>query len=92
MTLFAALAIPVQLTAQQQHHHYKLIDLGTFGGPTSSTQDELQVLNTRGMVAMPELVAGQLRVRPHVRDAVRSIGTLIVRGIIEINKGVVLTC
>jgi probable HAF family extracellular repeat protein len=50
LMLFAALAVPAQLAAQQ-HHHYKLIDLGTFGGPTSSTQDELQVLNSRGMVA-----------------------------------------
>ncbi len=33
MTLFAALAIPGQLTAQ--HTRYKLIDLGAFGGPAS---------------------------------------------------------
>ena len=61
ITLSGALAIPVSAVAQggtsQEkennggHHHYKLIDLGTFGGPTSSTQDELQVLNSRGLVA-----------------------------------------
>jgi hypothetical protein len=44
VTLFAALAIPVQLRSQDKpeqhnnnhtHRHYKLIDLGTFGGPSS---------------------------------------------------------
>ena len=45
----AAVTSTRPLTAQ--HTRYKLVDVGTLGGPTSSTQDELQVLNSRGMVA-----------------------------------------
>ena len=33
-TLFA-LATPLSGTGAQKHHHYKLVDLGTFGGPTA---------------------------------------------------------
>jgi len=34
-TMLVALAIPVSGTAAQNHHHYKLIDVGTFSGPNS---------------------------------------------------------
>jgi probable HAF family extracellular repeat protein len=55
IALFAALAIPLQLTAQgnqdnHKHHHYKLIDLGTFGGPQSRI-DYTIPLNSRGRVS-----------------------------------------
>ena len=62
LTLFAALAIPVRLTAQEQkerkeHHRYKLVDLGTFGGPASYLMSDSNgagsvsgVINNRGTV------------------------------------------
>jgi probable HAF family extracellular repeat protein len=62
MTLFAALAIPVQLAAQDsqdnhKHHHYQLIDMGTFGGPASFVPETIFLiagnkgdLNSRGLV------------------------------------------
>src|SRR6266852_4327571 len=44
MALFAALAVPLSLSARDhrghnnspKHHHYQLIDMGTFGGPASN--------------------------------------------------------
>jgi probable HAF family extracellular repeat protein len=54
MTLFATLAIPAQVAAQ--HTHYRLVDMGTLGGPASYVTEpgfgfgEL-VLDSRGEVA-----------------------------------------
>jgi probable HAF family extracellular repeat protein len=57
--LFSAVAVPLGLAAQAavgqnaapQRHHYKLIDLGTLGGPLSSTSDPpARGVNNRGAV------------------------------------------
>src|SRR6266849_7807421 len=56
--LFAGLALPLRLAAQHnqdpnpKHHHYKLIDLGTFGGPTSYFTNGFDgILNNHGTAA-----------------------------------------
>jgi probable HAF family extracellular repeat protein len=60
-TIFAALAMPVCGVAQNiatqepkaTHHHYKLIDVGTFGGPSSLFSGPiLQILNNQGTFAV----------------------------------------
>jgi probable HAF family extracellular repeat protein len=56
ITLFAALAIPTRLAAQDnhnnhKHHHYQLIDMGTFGGPMSFINlpfNAVPALNSQG--------------------------------------------
>jgi probable HAF family extracellular repeat protein len=53
VTLFAALAVPGRLAAQDkesqkpiQHHHYQLIDMGTFGGPESFVNPPFNVFSS----------------------------------------------
>jgi probable HAF family extracellular repeat protein len=60
LTLFAALALPLQLAAQgnakqhhpHQYHHYQISDPGTFGGPSNGLQapffPRFGVLNNQG--------------------------------------------
>ena len=60
MTLVVGLVVPLGLAAQNQsksspkHHHYQLIDMGTFGGPQSYLFAFLGIgrpLNSHGVVA-----------------------------------------
>jgi probable HAF family extracellular repeat protein len=60
VTLFAALAIPVRLAAQEQkeaNHRYKLIDTRTLGGPNSSLgfEGERDINNSGALVSLVEL-------------------------------------
>ena len=55
ITLLAGSALPLQLAAQgsqtntAKHHHYKLIDLGTLGGPASYLSNGFDgILNNQG--------------------------------------------
>ncbi len=57
ITLLAALTAPIHVGAQEltaPHHHYKLIDLGTFGGPGSylntSDSSEFPIINNAGTI------------------------------------------
>ena len=53
-TILLSLTALGSLSAQQstpQHHHYKLVDLGTFGGPNGFLYGFTVPVNSRGMVS-----------------------------------------
>jgi len=60
MAALTALAVPPPLVAQegqvrnQSHHHYQLVDLGTFGGPNAQYESDPpeNIINANGVVAV----------------------------------------
>src|SRR5690349_5872550 len=55
--LFAARVVTLQLSAQnnpelktKHHHKYRVVDVGTFGGPTSDYNSGSVIINGRGAV------------------------------------------
>ena len=60
VSLFAALTMPVCMAAQDnptqdhksKHHQYKLIDMGSFGGPASLVPGSEVSINSRGTAIM----------------------------------------
>jgi len=64
ITLFSVLAVPVDLAAQdnqdpkQKHHHYKLIDMGTFGGPASYFPETIPFISAKGDLNSRGLAVG----------------------------------
>lgn len=62
MVLFAALTIPDGYAAQDQrtakHHHYRLIDMGTFGGPASFVNETIPFVNGNGDINARGSVTG----------------------------------
>jgi probable HAF family extracellular repeat protein len=59
VTVCAALAIPAGLAAQNaQHHHYQLIDMGTFGGPESFFPETIPFVSASGDLNKQGLAVG----------------------------------
>jgi probable HAF family extracellular repeat protein len=58
------LAVPLGLAAQvaagqntpAKHHHYKLIDMGTFGGPTSGVEETAPLFTSTGDINNREMI------------------------------------
>jgi probable HAF family extracellular repeat protein len=51
VSMLLMIGVPIQLRGQETaHHHYQLVDLGTFGGPTSLVNAGVKVINGRGTI------------------------------------------
>src|ERR1039458_9303889 len=48
IALFTTLALPGYVAAQAKHHQYKVVDVGTLGGPNSYASWTFQILNNQG--------------------------------------------
>ena len=65
LTFAFAPRLAAQNGVQRRHHHYKLIDMGTFGGPASNA---IPVLNNKG-----EMTGGSATSVPVFRPPTASV-------------------
>ena len=60
LILLCTLAVPMGLAAEDghatKHHHYKLIDMGTFGGPTSGVEETAPLFTSSGNLNRREMI------------------------------------